>query len=236
VRERPKFDLNLRDLPNDPKYRLWKQLITDESLREQAGSALETLTRQPGLTAGYHLATRNRIVEISGNQNSQSIKSITPELAILNPQGLLLGIEDVGYGISTVLPIVTAITHKEKCIISVEQPELHIHPRLQTELGELLLKSSMENQNTLLIETHSEDLILRVLRRVRETTESELEDWPEALREACPQGIRLEDIAVLYVQPGENGAEVIELPITPHGGFSCPWPGGFFEEKLKELY
>jgi hypothetical protein len=53
-----------------------------------------------------------------------------------------------------------------------------------------------------------------------------------------PEGktpVRHEDVAVLYVQPGANGAEVIELPVTPDGDFGRPWPGGFFAELFQEL-
>lgn len=234
VRERPKFPLNLRDLPDKPKYRLWRRLILDEGLREQASNALEILTRQTDQSTGYQLTKRNRIVEIGGNESSQSIKSITPELSILNPPGLLLGIEDVGYGISTILPIVTAINHHNECMISVEQPELHIHPRLQTELGELFVKSALGNKNTLLIETHSEHLIRRVLRRVRETTEGEMGDWPDALHQACPNGIYPNGLAVIYVKPSQNGAEVIPIRINELGEFVDEWPGGFFEERFDE--
>jgi hypothetical protein len=79
-------------------------------------------------------------------------------------------------------------------------------------------------------------LILRILRRIRETTEKDFTDWPEALKNACPNGIRPEDVAVLYVEPGEEGAMVVELPVTADGDFSRPWPSGFFTERAKELY
>jgi hypothetical protein len=62
-----------------------------------------------------------------------------------------------------------------------------------------------------------------------------MQDWPEDLRKACPNGIRPEDVAVLYVEPGDEGAKVIELPVNAQGEFTCDWPGGFFEERLKEL-
>lgn len=86
-----------------------------------------------------------------------------------------------------------------------------------------------------LLETHSEYLILRILRRIRESTEKDFSDWSEELKKACPEGIFPEDVAVLYIQPGAEGAEIIELPVTPDGGFSRPWPGGFFEDQLKEF-
>jgi len=41
---------------------------------------------------------------------------------------------------------------------------------------------------------------------------------------------------VLYVQPGDRGAQVIHIPVTAEGEFSTPWPGGFFAERAKELF
>ena len=99
---------------------------------------------------------------------------------------------------------------------------------MQAELGDVFIESALgERKNTFLLETHSEHLILRILRRVRETTEGKL-----------PEGrtpVRPEDVSVVYVQPGPKGAEVIQLPVTPDGDFSRPWPNGFFAERFQEL-
>jgi hypothetical protein len=148
-----------------------------------------------------------------------------------------VSLQEVGVGISQVLPVILNAFGERNKLIAIEQPEIHIHPALQAELGDVFIESALgENKNTFLLETHSEHLILRIMRRIRETSEGEINDWPDALREACPNGIRPEDVAVLYVQPGEDGAEVIELPVDANGEFTCDWPGGFFEERMKELF
>jgi hypothetical protein len=150
--------------------------------------------------------------------------------------GTMVALQDVGTGISQILPILTAAYAAKDGLTAIEQPELHIHPRLQAELGDLFIESALGgNKNTFLIETHSEHLILRILRRIRETTARDFSAWSKELKKACPDGIRIEDVAVLYVQPGEDGSEVTELLVTKDGGFSKPWPDGFFEEQLKEL-
>ena len=154
--------------------------------------------------------------------------------------GQSVNIQHVGFGFSQLLPIVVQCVLAEDSTILIEQPELHLHPGMQAELGDMFIRSItsdkypgqiVENQranNSILIETHSEHLILRILRRIRETANDEL---PGTLPFIHP-----DDVAVLYVQPGENGSEVIEIPITEDGEFAEPWPNGFFAERAKELF
>ncbi|MEO7317540.1 MAG: DUF3696 domain-containing protein, partial [Chthoniobacteraceae bacterium] len=136
---------------------------------------------------------------------------------------------DVGIGVSQVLPILVSAVASKNMLIAMEQPELHLHPALQAELGDVFIESALgENKNTFLIETHSEHLILRLLRRIRETAAGELPTGKMPLRP--------EDIAVLYVKPGAEGSEVIALPVNAEGDFDAPWPDGFFAERAKELF
>lgn len=136
---------------------------------------------------------------------------------------------DVGIGVSQVLPVLVHAYGARERLIAIEQPEIHLHPALQAELGDVFLESALgEQDNTFLIETHSEHLILRILRRIRETTDGEL---PEGMRPVRP-----DQISVLYVQPGKEGAEVIHIPVTEDGEFGRPWPEGFFPERARELF
>ena len=48
--------------------------------------------------------------------------------------------------------------------------------------------------------------------------------------------ITAEDVAVLYVEPSPEGAEVYEMEISEDGQSLSPWPGGFFPERMKELF
>ncbi|MBN1657449.1 MAG: AAA family ATPase [Anaerolineae bacterium] len=84
---------------------------------------------------------------------------------------------DVGFGLSQVIPIVfesvftelESVTVVEQPIIIIEQPELHLHPSAQAELGDLFITTAHSGVR-FLIETHSEHVLLRVRRRVAETS------------------------------------------------------------------
>ncbi|WP_291321735.1 DUF3696 domain-containing protein [Desulfonatronospira sp.] len=135
---------------------------------------------------------------------------------------------DVGIGVSQVLPVLVSAYGSKNKIIAIEQPEIHLHPALQAELGDVFIESALSDNNTFLLETHSEHLILRILRRIRETSEGELEEG------AIP--ITPDQVSVLYVQPDNKGSQVLHIPVNKEGEFDRPWPHGFFAERARELF
>lgn len=136
---------------------------------------------------------------------------------------------DVGIGVSQVLPVLVAAYSSRNKLLAIEQPEIHLHPKLQAELGDLFIESALgERRNTFLLETHSEHLILRILRRIRETTDGGLDEG------LIP--VRPDDVQVIYAKPSRSGAILHNLPITEDGEFAENWPDGFFPERAKELF
>jgi hypothetical protein len=143
---------------------------------------------------------------------------------------------DLGEGISQVVPVIAAALATENDspdgkriatrLVAIEQPELHIHPRMQVALGDLFLANMGERQ--FLVETHSEHLVLRLLRRIRETTEGTLP--PEA------QPCTVDDVAVLYIHQVDGAVAVKALGVSNDGEFLEDWPGGFFDERAKEIF
>ena len=129
-----------------------------------------------------------------------------------------VALPDVGFGVSQLLPFIVQSLVSEKRIISIEQPEVHVHPRLQADLGDLLAEAIKEpRQNRFIVETHSEHLILRLQRLVRK------------------KQIEPEDVSVIYVSRGSEGAKAERLHLDEDGDFIDEWPNGFFLERLREL-
>ena len=157
-------------------------------------------------------------------------KKATKRQVVLVPDGQSIEVRphDVGTGISQLLPVVVLALDTRRSLVAIEQPELHLHPALQTKLGDLFIESAVgERKNTLLIETHSEHLLLRLLRRIRETT--------EATPRAHARPLRPDQVSVIYVERTEQGVQLSQLRIDESGEFIDRWPKGFFEERVDEI-
>ena len=130
-----------------------------------------------------------------------------------------VSIVDVGFGISQVLPIIVQSMLSSNKTLLIEQPEIHLHPRLQSELATLFAEAIKEPyKNEFIVETHSEHLILRLQRLIRQKV------------------ISADDISVIYVDRTPDGSRCIPLRLDPGGGFIDRWPGGFFEEGYREMF
>lgn len=131
---------------------------------------------------------------------------------------------EIGTGVSQLMPLIVAAITQKGGLIACEQPELHLHPRVQVAIGDLL------SQNTeyvnYVIETHSEHLILRLRRRIRQNTDNEV-----------PLGLKAfshNQVIINYLEPSENGVKVRRIRMDEDGEFRDPWPNGFFHERLDE--
>ena len=135
--------------------------------------------------------------------------------------GLTVTGSDVGFGIGQVLPLITEGIISEGRVICVEQPEIHLHPRLQAQLADFFIETSTSRwtePNQWILETHSEALMLRIQRRIREG--------------------RLDprQVAVHYVLPVASGSVVREMRLDRDGEFLESWPEGFFEERFVDMF
>jgi len=135
---------------------------------------------------------------------------------------------DIGVGISQVLPVIVGALNQDQSILAIEQPELHLHPAIQVELADLFISQVNENPEVIfMLETHSEHLMLRFLRRIEETYKNKIKE--EKLK-LVPDKINV------FVIPEEIPMKGYSLPIDKTGEFEKEWPNGFFEEREEELF
>ncbi|EGQ8027527.1 AAA family ATPase [Vibrio vulnificus] len=135
----------------------------------------------------------------------------------------------VGVGVSQVFPFVVATSLEQDLIVSCEQPELHIHPKWQLALGDMMLEATKKNPDCMfLVETHSEHLLLRLLKRRRQTADAEIEYEPF--------GCKKSDVQIVFCEQSKGKTRLIPIKTTDEGEFDAPWPNGFFEERREELF
>jgi predicted ATPase len=123
---------------------------------------------------------------------------------------------DVGYGNSQVIPILVAgLNTQSGYPFIAEEPEIHLHPKAQAELGDFFLELSNRGVQSI-IETHSEHMILRLQTHI------------------AAGRLKAEDLSIYYINPTPHGKEIIKLSLDERGVFQNDWPGGFFPERLAE--
>ena len=124
----------------------------------------------------------------------------------------------VGVGVSQVLPILVAsLLSKPDTTLIFEQPELHLHPKVQTLLGDFLLSLTQLGKQCIL-ETHSEYLINRIRLRIAGAVDQNL--WKEAVK-------------VYFVERPTASSQFREVEINEYGAIS-DWPEGFFDQSQQE--
>ena len=149
-------------------------------------------------------------------------------LLLRDDSGMKLELQDVGSGIPYILPVLFSATSGG--ISTIQQPELHLHPALQSSVADIFIEEINENTSVqFLIETHSEHLLLRVLRRIRDTEKNKSLSTSLALDNSR--------VSVYYFDPKVGGETLVSsLPISPLGDFYTDWPRGFFEERNDDLF
>mgnify|MGYP002623758878 FL=1 len=170
------------------------------------------------------------IVEATHDPTDISGAKFLVRLQLQDGDGRRLEFEDVGSGLGYLLPVlVQLIAPKSSGSVFVQQPELHLHPALQAALGDVVIEAT-HSARTTIIETHSEHLLLRLLRRVREGAQPRSTLPPDLI-------ISAEDLVVVYFDPqSSGGTRVRRLRVSDDGDFLDRWPRGFFDERDQELF
>jgi len=145
----------------------------------------------------------------------EEFKEVIHHLTV-KQNNLDLDITDVGFGISQILPvIIQGFLSPQNSTTIIEQPEIHLHPKMQADLADLfidIVKTTSEKK--LLIETHSEYILKRLRRRISEGKIS-------------PNKVA---ICLIDPQTKKNGAIVKQLEIEENGFFE--WPIDFYGGEL----
>jgi hypothetical protein len=145
---------------------------------------------------------------------------------------------DVGVGISQLIPIVVLAILARESFAMIEEPESHMHPRLQVRLADLFISQVESKLDSVcyLMETHSEHFLLRLARRIRETTE--LGESPNAASDGSswPPNLTPDQVAVYFLESAPGGMKSTHLRLSKEGEWIDRWPKGFFEERGEELF
>lgn len=123
---------------------------------------------------------------------------------------------DVGFGVSQILPILTALYNsKAGAVILLEQPEIHLHPKAQIELADIIVDAVKRRKIQVIIESHSEHFLTRIQTRVAD-------------------GEISKNSTKLYFCKNEKGfSELEELKLSDSGDIEN-WPENFFGNQLEE--
>jgi predicted ATPase len=128
-----------------------------------------------------------------------------------------INLYDTGFGVSQVLPIIAeGFYAPSDSLILIEQPEIHLHPGLQSKMGDLLIDIARSHKK-LVIETHSEHVLLRIQRRITEGS------------------LKSDDVAIYFFTSTCEGTKIERIHINDLGRFEN-WPPGFFEEDVEESF
>jgi predicted ATPase len=132
-------------------------------------------------------------------------------------------ITEVGFGISQILPVIVQCFYAPaNSTLMFEQPEIHLHPSVQSHLGDLFIdaiharEQGDDRQVQVIVESHSEHLIRRIQRRIADET------------------IKPEEVAIYFVHQNKGQALIEEMNIDLFGNITN-WPDNFFGNDLEDL-
>lgn len=193
-----------------PKGEKTIDFLADDKLRN-AGLVCDAVERWFTNTLGGGIDT-----DVSGD---------VPVVQVTAADGrIMIDFSDTGAGYSQCLPVVVqnlAAQSKrlDSSMLVVEQPELHLHPAAHGAIADLYISSAV-NGAVCIVETHSEQFISRVRRRIAEGV-------------IPPESVQL--ISVDHVDDDEAGAEPFRLITFDERGQPSCWPYGVFEESLEDF-
>lgn len=151
-----------------------------------------------------------RVEEIAENSNRWQARVKTRQ----NSSEVLL--TDVGFGISQVLPVVTLLQYvPEGATVILEQPEIHLHPLAQAGLADVIIQAATRRNVQVILESHSEHLLLRLQRRIAEAK------------------ISSEDVKLYFCDAPGGKSVLTRLEVDLFGNINN-WPDKFMGDAFNE--
>ena len=134
-----------------------------------------------------------------------------------SPSGVPTALTDIGFGVSQVLPALVLLYYvPEGSTVLMEQPEIHLHPAVQSGLADVMLNVAEVRNVQIIVESHSEHLMRRLQRRVAE-------------QKASSEGVKL-----YFVSSQRGRAHVSDLALNEWGEIEN-WPDKFFGDEMGEI-
>ena len=163
------------------------------------------------------LVEKVKVVAISEQRQEYEVKVLT------KGGREWVDLPDVGFGISQVLPVLVQCYYAPRgSIILMEQPEIHLHPRAQALLADVMIDVIHSRENgkprniQLIIETHSEHFLRRLQRRIAE------------------QSLSDKELAVYFANVDHNPARLEPLKLDLFGNI-LNWPENFFGDEMEDI-
>ena len=195
---------------------LWIEKANKINYLPALGEEMEQTTLMEAVNDAFHRLGLFQPVDISSEKSM--VYQILFGLSGPNTRKVVT-IADVGFGVSQLLPIlVLGLRSSESSILMFEQPEIHLHPKLQANLADFFLTLA-EQGKRIVVETHSDHFINRLRRRIAE-------DPTDTLKEK---------VNILFVNPPQDGhgATIAPLRIDRYGIIEN-WPQDFLPEGTDE--
>ncbi len=125
---------------------------------------------------------------------------------------------DMGYGVSDLFPLLVHCYYvPEGSTLILKQPGIHLHPKAQADLADLLIEVIKERNLQILIESHSEHLLNRLQRRVAE------------------EKIAADQTALYFCRYIDGASKIDELDMDEFGNITN-WPEKFFGDEMGDLF
>ena len=125
---------------------------------------------------------------------------------------------DMGYGLGQFLPVLVLCYYApEGSTLILEQPGIHLHPKVQSQLADLLIEVVLKRNLQILIESHSEHLLNRLQRRVAE------------------EKIAVDQTALYFCRNDEGVSNIDRLKMDEFGNITN-WPENFFGDEMGDLF